>query len=214
MEADGLKTRTDPDQPPSSDRSGSNTLTQTIEKIFMNQLRIKTDGNGGDAAEETSSKPRFDPNAIDWEAVEVELAQDDKSKVNPGFDANRDYGVRYSRHTGLFASGLWIEVGSNEVRRHLQIEEGCSACPPIKGLPSDVDEAMQAAIKHHAADKIGSYAGYLHQGITKLPNGDTLLLVPTARKLLTPVQGDSEFVWGFFDELLPMHFRPRHSARG
>jgi hypothetical protein len=176
----------------------------------MNRLRIKTNENGGDAAEETSSKPRFDPNAIDWDAVEVELAQDEKSNAKSRFDANKDYGVRYSRHTGkywIFSSGLWIEVGPNEVRRHLQIEEGCSACPPVKGLPSDVDEAMHAAIKHYAADKIGSYAGYLHQGITKLPNGDTLL-VPTARKLLKAVQGDSEFVWGFIGELLPHALQP------
>src|ERR1700722_14062191 len=115
----------------------------------MNQLRIKTNENGGDPAEETNSKLRFDPNAIDWDAVEVELAQDEKSNARSGFDANRDYGVRYSRHTGkywIFSSGLWIEVGPNEVRRHLQIEESCSACPPAKGLPSDVDEAMHAAI--------------------------------------------------------------------
>ena len=195
----------DHDRPLSSDRSDSNTSIQNIDRIFMKQLRIKTNGNGGYPAEEMSSKPRFDPNAIDWEAVEAELAQEQKSNAKPGFDANKDYGVRYSRHTGkywIFSSGLWIEVGPNEVRRHLQIEEGCSACPLVKGLPSDVDEAMHAAIKHYAADKIGSYAGYLHQGITKLPNGDTLL-VPTARKLLRAVQGDSEFVWGFLSELLP-----------
>jgi hypothetical protein len=163
---------------------------------------ITINGNGGDPIKSTNGKLRFDPRMMDMEAVQKQLEQEEQKLQ---FDTAKDYGIRYSRHTGkywIFSSGLWIEVGPNEVRRHLQIEEGCSARPPFKGLPSEVDEAMHAAIKHYAADKIGSYAGYLHQGITKLPNGE-MLLVPTARKLLTAVQGDCEFVWGFLAELLP-----------
>lgn len=73
---------------------------------------------------------------------------------------------------------------------------------------------MHAAIKYYSADMIGSYVGYLKQGITTLLSGETLL-VPTVRKLLTAEQGDSEFVWDFFAELLPHALQvDARSARG
>src|SRR5450631_467827 len=159
--------------------------------------------NGGDPVKATNGNRRI---KYDMEAIAEDLLQERKNEQHKlHSEKTKDYGVRYSRHTGrywILSSGRWIEVGTAEVTRHLQIEEGCSSKPPFKGLPSEVDEAMHAAIKYHSADMIGSYAGYLKQGTTTLLSGETLL-VPTVRKLLTAKQGDSEFIWDFLAELLP-----------
>jgi hypothetical protein len=159
--------------------------------------------NGGDPVQATNGNRRI---KYDMEAIAEDLLQEEKNEQHKlHSEKTKDYGVRYSRHTGrywILSSGRWIEVGTAEVTRHLQIEEGCSSKPPFKGLPSEVDEAMHAAIKYHSADMIGSYAGYLKQGTTTLLSGETLL-VPTVRKLLTAKQGDSEFIWDFLAELLP-----------
>jgi hypothetical protein len=158
--------------------------------------------NGDDPAQATNGTRRI---KFDMDAIAEELLRQEKEEQKPQFDRTRDYALRYSRHTGqywMFSNGIWVEANSEKVRRHLQIEEGCSNHPPEKGAPTEVDEAMHAAIKYWAADKVGGYAGYLHQGVTKLPNGDTLL-VPTARKLLTPTTGTSDFTQGFVRELLP-----------
>jgi hypothetical protein len=80
----------------------------------MNQLRIKTNENGGDPAEETNSKLRFDPNAIDWDAVEVELAR--MKRAMPGPDSTQieitvfaTPGIR--ENTGYFLQGCGSKWG-------------------------------------------------------------------------------------------------------
>jgi hypothetical protein len=163
----------------------------------MNQQGIETNGNGKSATQTTG---------FDWGDSIERLLEEEKAELERELaKTKKDYGVRYSRHTGkywIYSSGLWIEVGSSEVRRHLQIEQGRSDFNPEKGLPTEVDEAMHAALKYYAADMVGSYAGYLQQGITKLPNGKTLL-IPEARDILSAVKGDCEFAWKFLGELLP-----------
>lgn len=89
--------------------------------------------NGGDPAQATngSNRIKYDMNAI----AEALIQEEKKEQQKLQSEKTRDYGVRYSRHTGkywILSSGRWIEVGSAEVTRHLQIEEGCSSKPRLK----------------------------------------------------------------------------------
>src|ERR1700719_4846094 len=114
---------------------------------------METDANVDTGA----AKPRIDVSNVDWDAIRKEVGNDRE----PGeFDPNLDYDVRYHLNTKAYwmrSKGRWIEAGPQEVRRHLQINHGLSTAPNGKGMQSDLDCALQAAVANYSMDKVGSY---------------------------------------------------------